>query len=454
MTTRNPHPEAALASPGVLRVRSLRRRLIVTALVWVIIAVPLGGFALAFAFRDVVSDNFDERLTATLLLLMGSVEAGPDGTVMVARPPTDQRFQQIYSGWYWVITQRGLRLHSRSTWDLPLDPHPRAVSGTPRLRSMRDALGNDLRVAEQTVTIPGAHTPVTFVAAGDLDELHEEVRRFNRLLWSSLLALAVGLILAVVMQVTIGLRPLRRVAEDVERVRAGRKQLLDTAGLHEIDKLVTQVNTLIEQDRRLVERARVNAADLAHSLKTPLAVLRSSFHDDDNERLEQVHSIQRILERQLARAASTGPRHSVTTDVREVAEALGTGMRKLHAGRDLDITIEVPADVRFAGDSEDLEEMLGNLLDNACKWARSRVYLSAGRAGQTIIIEVADDGPGMTDAQAATASERGRRFDESTEGSGLGLAIVNDLTSIYDGTLELGRSAWRGTQVTLVLPAG
>jgi hypothetical protein len=109
----NPHPEAALASGGVLRVRSLRRRLIVTALVWVIVAVPLGGFALAFAFRDVVSDNFDERLTATLLLLMGSVEMGPDGAVMVARPLTDQRFQQIYSGWYWVITQQGLRLHSR-----------------------------------------------------------------------------------------------------------------------------------------------------------------------------------------------------------------------------------------------------------------------------------------------------------------------------------------------------
>jgi signal transduction histidine kinase len=319
---------------------------------------------------------------------------------------------------------------------------------------MRDALGNDLRVAEQTVTIPGANTPVSFIAAGDLDELHDEVRNFNRLLWSSLLALAVGLILAVVMQITIGLRPLRRVAEDVERVRTGRKQLLDAAGLHEIDTLVTQVNTLIEQDRRLVERARVNAADLAHSLKTPLAVLRSSFQDHEDERLEQVHAIQRILERQLARAASTGPRHSVITDVREVAEALGTGMRKLHAAHDLDITIDVPADVRFAGDSEDLEEMLGNLLDNACKWARRRVHLSARRAGHNITIEVADDGPGMTDAQAATASERGRRFDESTEGSGLGLTIVNDLTSIYDGTLELGRCAWGGTLVTLVLPSG
>jgi signal transduction histidine kinase len=283
--------------------------------------------------------------------------------------------------------------------------------------------------------------------------LRDETRNFNRLLWSSLLALAAGLVLAIVTQVTIGLRPLRRVADDVESVRAGRKSSLDAVGLQEIDTLVAQVNTLIEQDRRLVARARANAADLAHALKTPLALLRTSFDDEHDERLQHVRAIQRTLEWQLARAASTGPRQGVVTELKAVAEALGAGMRKLHAARGLEITIDVADHIRFAGDAEDLEEMLGNLLDNACKWARSRVRLTAARLDDRIAIDVADDGPGMTEAQAASASERGQRFDETIEGQGLGLAIVRDLAALYGGTLQIGSATLGGTKASLQLPA-
>jgi signal transduction histidine kinase len=451
--THDPTSET-LAPRGPWRVRSLRRRLVITALVWVVIAVPIGGFALAFAFREVVNNNFDERLTATLLLLIGSTEGTADGEVAVARPLTEQRFQEIYSGWYWVITHADQRLHSRSAWDLPLAPKAANISGVPRLRTTGDSLGNQLRIAEQTVAIPGVTAPVTFAVAGDLAGLQNEVRGFDRLLWLSLLALAAGLALAIVTQVTIGLRPLRRVADEVESVRAGRKQSLDEVGLHEIDRLVAQVNTLIDQDRRLVERARANAADLAHSLKTPLALLRTSFDDENDERLQHVRAIQRTIEWQFARAASTGPRQGVVTEVKAAAEALGAGMRKLHAARNLDIVIDVAADIRFAGDTEDLEEMLGNVLDNACKWTRSRVRLNAVRVNDKLRIEVTDDGPGMTAAQAAIASERGQRFDENTDGSGLGLAIVHDLAAIYGGSLQLGRSTSGGTLATIVLPAG
>jgi signal transduction histidine kinase len=433
--------------------RSLRHRLIVTALVWIAIAVPSGGIALAYAFREVVSANFDERLTTTLLLLIGSTERTGEGTVVVTRPLTDPRFHQVYSGWYWIVAQGDQRLHSRSAWDLPLEPQPAAVSGMPRLRTTHDSLGHELRIAEQTVTMAGIAAPVTFAVAGDLGSLRDETRNFNRLLWSSLLALAAGLVLAIVTQVTIGLRPLRRVADDVESVRAGRKSSLDAVGLQEIDTLVAQVNTLIEQDRRLVARARANAADLAHALKTPLALLRTSFDDEHDERLQHVRAIQRTLEWQLARAASTGPRQGVVTELKAVAEALGAGMRKLHAARGLEITIDVADHIRFAGDAEDLEEMLGNLLDNACKWARSRVRLTAARLDDRIAIDVADDGSGMTEAQAASASERGQRFDETIEGQGLGLAIVRDLAALYGGTLQIGSATLGGTKASLQLPA-
>lgn len=435
------------------RAGSLRRRLIATALVWVVIAVPMGGVALAYAFREVVNHNFDERLTDTLLLLIGATESQADGSVVIARPLSDPRFEKVYSGWYWLIAYGDRQLHSRSLWDLALEPQPESVSGVPRLRTMRDALGHELRVAEQTVTMPGVGTPVTFAVAGDLSSLREEVRGFDRLLWSALLVLSAGLVIAIVVQVTVGLRPLRRVAAGIEQVRTGAKPSLDPVGLHEIDTLVSQINTLIEQDRRLVERARANAADLAHSLKTPLALLRTSFNDEQDERLRYVRTIQRTIEWQLARAASTGPLQGVRTEVASVAHALVGGMRKLHAARGLKIDASVADNVRFAGDREDLEEMLGNLLDNACKWARARVHLTALRNEQQVVIQVEDDGPGMTDVQAHMASERGRRFDERIEGQGLGLAIVQDLVALYGGDLHIDRASLGGARVTLRLPA-
>lgn len=435
-----------------LRLRSLRSRLFVAAILWLVIAIPVGGIALSLSFRTVLANNFDERLQTTLLLLMGAADQSADGAIVLARPINDPRFNQVYSGWYWMIRHEDRTLRSRSTWDLPLKPRAAKVSGAPSFRYDSDLQGHSLRLAEQTVRLPGARSATTFAVAGDVAELHREINHFNRLLWLSLSALALGLIAAIAAQVTVGLRPLRRVAADVAQVRSGIKQRLNESGLSEIDTLVSQVNTLIEQDREQLKRARANAADLAHSLKTPLAVLRSSLNESD-ERFEHVVAIQRTVERQLARAASAGPRESARTHMAEVIGPLISGMRKIHADRHLIIEAGAVSAARVAVDREDLEEMLGNLLDNACKWASSRVHMTVTTHGRVVQVQVADDGPGMTQVQAMLATERGRRFDNSVQGSGLGLAIVEDLAALYAGSLHLNRSEWGGTEAVLQLPA-
>lgn len=424
------------------------------ALAWVAVAIPIGGGGLALSFRNTLADSFDERLTSLLRILLGSAEIGPSGAIVLARPIGDPRFEQVYSGWYWTISHDSRNaLRSRSLWDLEFAAKQAPVSATPRLRNVQDALGKRLRVAEQTVDLPGIAVPVTFTVAGDLASLEEDARDFNRLLWLSLIVLGAGLVLAVLAQVSFGLRPLRKVTANIERVRVGAAQTLKTTGTRELDTLVEEINTLLDQNRRTLDRARANAADLAHALKTPLSVVRSAMAQEHSEDLVHVEAMQRIIDRHLARAASAGPRRGVTTAVRPVVEALMRGMAKIHSERALSFDTHVADGAIFAGDAEDLEEMLGNLLDNACKWARSRVAIRVATQSQRLQVSIEDDGPGISAEQQSLSVERGQRFDEATPGTGLGLAIVTDLAALYGGALALGASPLGGAKAELQLPA-
>jgi len=450
--TQTNNPCATKTAPSRL-LGSLRARLLVTALLWIVIAIPVGGIALALSFRAVVAEGFDDRLRATLLMLIGATEMTPDDRVTIARPLGDDRFDQVYSGWYWLIAPEGdTPLRSRSLWDLPDAQLLREAGSTPTLRTFVDASGNEIRAIAQRVLLPKRTRPVTFIVTGNLEQVQRDARDFNRLLWLALITSGAGLVVAIVIHVAIGLRPLQRVAREVEQIRSGKLSQLGSSGLSEIDLLVSEVNTLIDHDRKQFERSRENAANLAHSLKTPLSILRATFEGAEHaEQREQLDTVQRLIDRQLARSASAGPRPGITTDVEPALHAIVNGLRRVHAARQLEISLECSPNLRFAGDGEDLEEILGNVLDNACKWARSRVVIATFSKAQRIIIRVDDDGPGMSDAEATRATERGLRFDEHVAGTGLGLAIVSDLVEMYRGRLTLGRSKIGGTRVEVEL---
>jgi signal transduction histidine kinase len=440
----------------VRRPRSLRSRLLLGALVWVIAASIAGGWALSYAFRSAARNAFDARLSSFVAVLIGQIDVQPDGQLSLARAIGDPQFEQVYSGWYWLASDRiNPPLRSRSLWDLSLDVPNVPVAATPTLFAARDPLGREIRIAAQRVVLPGASTPITFVVTGDAEALRTEIQHFDLVLRIALGALGLGLILAVLVQIRFGLRPLERLAAEVQAVRTGQSDRLPALETAELDGVVAEVNSLIEHNQRIVERARSSASDLAHALKTPLAVLKT-LNDDDasaaQERALQLGAMERIVTRHLARASAAGPGRRAALPIAPIVDEIARGLALVHAERHLQIDNEVRNTTRYPADREDLEELLGNLIENACKWATRRVRVRDREENDRLIIVVEDDGPGMPPEQAQHATDRGVRFDERAPGSGLGLAIVTDLVALYEGELTLSRADLGGVRAQVALP--
>lgn len=440
----------------VKRTRSIRARLLSIALVWAVALALGGGWALSYAFRTTAERAFDARLTSLLFVVVGLVELDERGELRVERGIGDPQFERVYSGWYWLVRdEEGVKLRSRSLWDLSFTVPTLSVSANPTLWSERDPLGRPIRIAAQSVVLSGATRPVTFAVTGDLEALHEETRRFDWVLRIALAALGLGLVLAVFLQARYGLRPLQEVAHQVERVRKREAQRLEESGTRELDMLIEEINSLIEHNRRLVERARASAGDLAHALKTPLAIMQSATTQDSplaREQREQIAAMERIITRHLARASAAGPGNHPPVPIASIVSQLIRGLNRIHAERGLNVESRVAEDLSYAADRQDLEEMIGNLIENAYKWARHKIVVGAHRTENRLVLAVEDDGPGIPETRAELATERGTRLDESAPGSGLGLSIVRDLAEIHGGTVKLEPSPLGGLRAELQLP--
>ncbi|MET0985383.1 MAG: ATP-binding protein [Steroidobacteraceae bacterium] len=434
-----------------LPLKTLRGRLVAAALVWVLIGTLIGGWALAQSFRAAVARTFDARLQSTLLTLIANAELDANGNPTLQRPLQEPEYERVYSGWYWlVLDAQHVRLRSRSLWDMNLVAPTPPQDGGAVFRAAVDSAGRKLRLAAQTVRLPSSARPLTFIVTADAAAITAETRRFNVLLVLALSTLGAGLLVAVVLQTSVGLRPLQRVVADIESVRTGAIDALNSTGTRELDTLVAQINTLISHNRRILERARTSAADLAHALKTPLAILRAdveSGHVESGQR--QIAAMERIVGRYLTRAATAGPGREVRTAVAPIIAAIVKGMQRVHTARNLHVSIELQDGVLAPLDTEDFEELAGNLIENAFKWARSRLVIRAHRDAQGFCFEVEDDGPGLDADSARRAVDRGQRFDTQVEGSGIGLSIVADMMEIYGGTIDLVRGAMGGLRVTV-----
>jgi signal transduction histidine kinase len=309
------------------------------------------------------------------------------------------------------------------------------------------------------VRYPSLDAPVTVVVAGPAKELQREIDRFDRLLLLALGGLGIGLALVVGVQVGYGLRPLRRLARDLEDVRAGRAARLDVAAPREIETLVGAMNDVLERDADRIERARTHVGNLAHALKTPLSILAAeaarSGPDLGDRIARPIGEMTMLVEHHLTRAAAAGSRRvpGKRTDASDVVQALAGMLKRLHAEKGLEIAVDVAPAAIFAGERQDLEEMLGNLADNACKWAASRVLVAVRRDRESLVVEIDDDGPGLDPEAAAQALGRGVRLDQAEPGTGLGLSISADLAELYGGTLSLERGRWGGLRARLTLPA-
>lgn len=434
---------------------SLTLRLVGAGLIWMLALLSAGGAVLTTAFRESVLQEFGHRLDAMLRGMIAVTDIGPDGNLVITRPLGDPRFEQIFSGWYWQVAEPSGRLiRSRSLWDSTLPVHD---DGTEmRRHEIAGPRGEMLLVAERDLQFPGIAGPVHILVASDRRELDERIRSFDLLLLTALGLFAVGMAFAVVLQVRYGLSPLRAMIADLGAIRRGDTLRLTGKYPQEIAPVSEAMNAVLDHDAALIERARTHVGNLAHSLKTPLSVLRSELHTASDRAImdEQVRIMTRLIEHHLARASATagsGRALGAEIPIRPTVEKIAAMLGRIHADRQIKIDIQVPSDVQFRGDREDLEEMLGNLMENACKWAKSRVRITAAAAGP-LVIRVEDDGPGLSPDQAAMVARRGARLDEATPGWGLGLGIVTDLVTVNGGALALDRSELGGLRATLTLP--
>ncbi len=430
-----------------MRLRSFRARLLAGTAVWTILALAAAGLVLSVAFRRSVENAFDDRLQSLLIAVIAALDVPPGGPAAMTRPIPEPRFERPYSGWYWQVSDEDHHLRSRSLWDHLLETG--AISG-PR--------GEALRLRERTLQFPSRAQAIRVAVAAPQEELQREIDAFDRLLLSALAIFGVGLAIAIAVQVGYGLRPLQRLADELQDVRAGRAERLRDEYPREVEPLVGAMNDVLEHQRQLIERARSHVGDLAHALKTPLSVIAADASGGSPQVgaiKDQVGIMRRLVDHHLTRAAAAGARRipGSRTDVRAVVDALRPTLLRLHTGRGLSIDVTMPRDLVFAGEQQDLEEILGNLMDNACKWAAATVSVRGNVVGQQLHLQIDDDGPGLSPEAAKRSLERGTRFDATTPGSGLGLSIAADLTDLYGGALTLERANLGGLSVRLALPS-
>lgn len=446
---------------------NLRFRLLAGAAVWIIVALVVAGLGLSHLFEAEVERRQVDELVNHLNQLTAALQVDGGGQPILVGTLSDPRFQQPYGGLYWQITGSGVTpLRSRSLWDFSLDLptdvlHPERV----HTHDLPGPAGTRLLVVERGLRRQGPADGLLRVAVGvDRATITTAVQAFDRALFVSLALLAVSLIAAAVVQVWIGLRPLAGLRSGLAAIRAGRSRHLDGAFPNEVQPLVDDLNSLLVHDAGLIERARAQAGNLAHGLKSSLTCLMAESDDlaarGDSAAAQRIRAevtrIRRHVEHHLARARAAGARDlpGVTCNLRACTEPLLRAFNRLAAGREIEIATCIDAAHSFRGEAQDLEDMLGNLIDNACKWAKRRVEVSSAVDGDRLVICVDDDGPGLSPAQREEVFARGRRIDESVPGSGLGLTIVRELAELYGGSVALEAAPLGGLRARLRLPAG
>lgn len=438
---------------------SLRRRLLLVGGTGVLLVSLLASVLLGLLVERGSEHRLDLRLEQDLLSVLAQLHSDADGQPALRAQPNDARFQRVFSGSYWQVSTAGGQVlwQSRSLWDHTLQL-PATATRAAQSADQDGPLQQPLRTRSRQVSLPRSKAPLWVVVASDRSAQDAEVRQFRWYAGLALLAMAAAGLAVLLSQVHIGLRPLRTLATRTEQVRLGQAERIGSDGLSsEIAPLAQQLDALLDHHQRMVSRARSSAQDLAHALKTPLSVLAAEaegegLHWRQTVR-EQGQRMQASITRYLASGLATDARQR--TDVRPVAMALCRLMATVHGERAMAFDASaVPAGLRFAGDAADLEEMLGNLLDNAGKWAHRQVWVDATASAEGWLqLQVRDDGPGLPGHQLQSVLARGVRLDERDSSSGLGLAIVGDIVHSYGGSLQL-HNLDPGLCARLLLPAG
>jgi signal transduction histidine kinase len=450
-----------------MRTDSLAFRFALITGIWALLALAVGGPALSVVFQRSLGKIFDARLEDELDNMTAALFRAEDiGSV------DNLPFTRVRSEFYWQVMLPGedsepeILLKSTSLlgprFTLPIEKVPdegERVWDNDTLIDAQNEESRPVRVLYASVLLPGNPEPYIIAVGVERSKVLAEAGNVQRAVWAALGLMAAGFVIAVLLLLRLGLSPLRRVRQELSSIRSGRARRIDLRPLpSEITPMAGELNSLLDHNEEIIQRARTQVGNLAHALKTPLTVLtnearaRSDNLPDIVER--QTETMREQVHRYLARArtAASGLVLGARTEVEPVIGALGRTLLRIHQddGKSLDVDME--EGLAFRGERHDFEEMAGNLMDNAFKWARGKVRLTARAAVTDLVVTIEDDGPGLPDDQCEAVLKRGARLDETVPGSGLGLSIVDDLAKAYRGRVKLSRSDMGGLKAELILP--
>jgi two-component system sensor histidine kinase PhoQ len=437
---------------------SLNLRIILSATLVLMVFITLTAAALDRAFVDSSESGLRDKLTSQLYALMAAAEVSDAGVVMPSNE-LDALLGLPSSGVYAFVTnQDGETVWQSSSALGAKPPAPLALPGGERQFDKKHsgdadyytfAYGVNWATSADTVSL-------TFNIATDLASFDKQIARYRTTLWSWLVAMAILLLISQALILRWGLSPLRRVGVELNRIESGEQERIEESYPQEIDRLTTNINILLKHERDQKARYRDALGDLAHSLKTPLAVMQSGLtsvsRETEDAMREQISHMNKIVEYQLQRAATAGSATlGQSVDVKSVVERMLESLRKVYRDKIVTLDVRIENGLVFRGDEGDLMELLGNLLDNAFKWSVSRVEIIAESQGKQVLLRVIDDGPGIDPDQVGTLLQRGMRADQAAPGHGIGLSIVRNIVDAYKGDLIVSKSHLGGCEVRVML---
>jgi len=440
--------------------RSLTKRIISLSIFWIVIALLVIALLLGRFYREHIEEHYDAHVFTHVEELIAAIDTTPDGEVKLSREPTDPRFHRLNSGWYWEVLHADVSLRkSDSLGDHNLDLSGLKLDESHYVQTVYGPGQQELRAQAVHVSYPHEPGSLTVVATAPIMEISDDVSDFYAHIMTSFLVLGIGLSIAVVVQVLVALKPLKAITSAIGDIRSGKSERLPREFPSDVQPLVDELNFLLDHNETLLKRARNQLGDLAHSVKNPLTVIRNEARNMANKQgqliLDQSHVMSNNIDHYLSRAMIYGKQDAIgyRTSVKSILDDLSFAVKLIHKDRNIEVHLLCLDDKWFRGEAQDLEEMAGNLIDNACKWAKSQVTVNCRSDHNRLTLIIEDDGPGIAEEEMETITRRGRKLDETSSGHGHGLGIVEDIAELYGGALTLGRSEMGGLKAELDLPA-
>ena len=440
--------------------KSLTKRIITLSIFWIVIALVVTAVLLGQFYREHIEEHYDAHVFTHVEELIAAVNSDSQDNLTLSRQPTDPRFHRLESGWYWEIQGNGVPLYkSVSLGDHALDLSEITIDEKHDVKVIQGPKQQKLRAQIVHVSYPFDPGSLVFVATAPEMAIKDDVNSFYTHILTSFLVLGIGLSVAVVMQVLLALKPLNAIQSAISNIRSGKTERLPQDFPSDVQPLVDELNFLLDHNETLLKRARNQLGDLAHSVKNPLTVIRNEARSLSSQQgqliLDQSHVMANSIDHCLSRARIYGKQDAIgyRTSVKSVIDDLSFAIEHLHKDRNISIELKCIEDQWFRGEAQDLEEMAGNLIDNAFKWAKSRVVVSCESHHNKLHLIIDDDGPGIAPEELNTITRRGRKLDQKVPGHGQGLGIAEDIANLYGGSLKLGRSSMGGLRAELHLPA-